>query len=103
MEPSNEASRDNAQAKLIEAKLRGEIIHLTTVRDEYVAELQQSERRIQLVQSDLQSSKQKLTKVQQTKMQLERDYRASQALVAALQGSVSTDVDYYKRKVRLCP
>jgi hypothetical protein len=99
VETSNEAFRDSSQAKMVEAKLRGEIFHLNTVRDDYIAQLQESERRMELVQRDLQSSKEKLTKVQQAKLQIERDYRASQALVSSLQGSASTDVDYYKRKV----
>jgi chromosome segregation ATPase len=86
---------------MIEAKMRGEIFHLTTERDDCVAQLQASERRIQLVQSELQSTKQRLTSVEQAKMQVERDHRSVQSVVSSLQGSVNIDVDYYKRKVHV--
>lgn len=84
---------------MVEAKMRGEIFHLTTERDDCQAQLHESERRIQLVHSDLQSTKQKLTKSQQAKMQVDRDYRSAQSMLNSLQGSVNLDVDYYKRKV----
>ena len=81
--------------------MRSEILHLTSERDHSHVQLQESERRLQLLQDDLQSTKQRLNKAQQANMQLERDYRAAQSVVNTLQGSVNMDVDYYKRKVSL--
>jgi predicted RNase H-like nuclease (RuvC/YqgF family) len=99
VETSNEDTRDQSQAKLVEARMRADLLHMTSQRDEALGNLAQSQRHCKLVEDELYQTKIKLSKVQQEKMQVERDQRATLSLAKSLQGNVHSDADYYKRKV----
>eukprot|EP00980_Cylindrotheca_fusiformis_P010008 scaffold2214_cov139-Cylindrotheca_fusiformis.AAC.5 len=99
LDTSNEETKDNCQAKLLEARLRADLLHMTAKRDEIMEEHAQTEQRANLLDADLADTKAKLTRVQQEKMQVERDQQATMSLANALQGNNQSDVDYYKRKV----
>jgi hypothetical protein len=99
---SNEETRDHCQYKLVEARLRADLLHLSENRDEGLAELAKKQRRCKLLEDDLIDTRAKLARVQQEKMQVERDQQATMSLASALQGNANSDIDYYKRKVRYC-
>ncbi len=80
--------------------MRAELLYATQEKNEALQKFEESQRRGQLLKSDLESYKLKANKLQTEKMQLERDYRSAQALYGSMQGSVNMDVEYYKRKVR---
>jgi hypothetical protein len=100
VETSNEESRDNAQTKLVQAKLRAEILHATQQRDEASQKADEYSHRIELLQNDLQHYKTKSHRLQTDKAQVERDLCTVRGMLTNMQGNVSNDVDYYKRKVR---
>jgi hypothetical protein len=79
--------------------MRADLLHMTSKRDQALGDLAESQRRLKLVEDELSQTKTKLSKVQQEKMQVERDQRATLSLAKSLQGNVHSDVDYYKRKV----
>ena len=99
VDSSNEEARDQCQAKLVEARLRADLLHVAASRDEMKGELASAQRRCKLLGDDLTDTKAKLSKVQQEKMQVERDQQATMSLANALQGNAHSDVDFYKRKV----
>ena len=99
VDASNEEARDQCQAKLVENRLRADLLHMTSARDELKNELVSSQRRCKLLGDDLTDTKAKLSRVQQEKMQVERDQQATMSLANALQGNAHSDVDFYKRKV----
>jgi hypothetical protein len=102
LDSSNEETKDKCQAKLVEARLRADLLHMATTRDEVMEEQAKTERRCELLEDDLTDTKAKLTRVQQEKMRVERDQQATMSLANALQGNNQSDVDYYKRKVCVC-
>ncbi|KAG7336794.1 hypothetical protein IV203_020502 [Nitzschia inconspicua] len=98
VETSNEVSTSAAQTALVQAKLRAEALHATEEKNHAVQQLQQTQHSLQLVKADLDHYKTKAHHLSMAKQQLERDYRAAQAVYGSLQGSINTDVEYYKRK-----
>jgi hypothetical protein len=100
VETSNEASTTAAQTTLIQAKLRADFLHAVEEKNEALSKWQECQQSLQLVQTDLDHYKAKNQQLVHDKWQLERDYRAAQAVYGSLQGSVNADVEYYKRKVR---
>jgi Tfp pilus assembly protein PilV len=100
VETSNEASTTAAQTSLIQAKLRADFLHAVEEKNEAQSKWQECQQSLQLVQTDLDHYKAKNQQLVHDKWQLERDYRAAQAVYGSLQGSVNADVEYYKRKVR---
>ena len=81
--------------------MRADLLHMTSQRDEALGNLAECQRRCKLVEDELSQTKIKLCKVQQEKVQVERDQRATLSLAKSLQGNVHSDIDYYKRKVWL--
>jgi chromosome segregation ATPase len=100
VETSNEGARDAAQAKLVEAKMRADLLHCTSEKNDALSRLEEVQRRVELLEDDVRNLKDKSTKLQSDKVQLERDYRSAQAMIDSLHGSLNMDVEYYKRKVR---
>lgn len=100
VETSNEASSNAAQTTLVQAKLRADCLKATEDKHQAVHQLQETQHALQLCKADLEHYKTKTHQLQTSKQQLERDYRAAQAVYGSLQGSVNMDVEYYKRKVR---
>jgi hypothetical protein len=79
--------------------MRADLLHCTSEKNDALSNLEIAQRRVQLLENDVQHRKQKTHKLQSDKMQLERDYRSAQAMIGSLHGSVNMDVEYYKRKV----
>jgi hypothetical protein len=100
VETSNEETKDKSQSKLVEARMRADLLHMTSQRDQALGDLSETQRRCKLVEDELSQTKTKLSKVQLEKMQVERDQRATLSLAQSLQqGNKHSDADYYKRKV----
>lgn len=100
VETSNEESRDNAQTKLVEAKLRADFLHATMQRNEALQQAEEYKHRADLFKGDLDHYKEKSNKLQNSKAQVERELHSTRSILASMQGTVSNDVDFYKRKVR---
>jgi ABC-type Fe3+-citrate transport system substrate-binding protein len=102
VETSKVQARDQSEAALLQARMRADLLHATTQKDQALGDGHETKRRLALVEEDLRQTKSKLSKMTQEKIQLERDQRATLSLAKSLQGNVHSDVDYYKRKVCMC-
>jgi hypothetical protein len=98
VETSNENSTSSAQTTLVQAKLRADCLHAVEEKNQALRQYQESQHALQLCRADLEHYKAKAHQLSTAKQQLERDYRAAQAVYGSLQGSVNMDVEYYKRK-----
>jgi hypothetical protein len=99
VETSKVQARDQSEATLHQARMRADLLHVTTQKDQALGDGHETKRRLALVEEELRHTKSKLSKITQEKIQLERDQRATLALAKSLQGNAHSDVDYYKRKV----
>lgn len=57
-------------------------------------------RNVASVEEDLRTHKTKLARVEQEKIKMDRDSRAAISLAKSVGSETSSDVDFYKRKVR---
>ena len=105
MGTSNEETKDMSQSKLMEAKLRADLLHTRSECLEVTEEKLIANRSLELVTIDLSNLKKERTQLRNDKVRLERERRSAQSLVdnyaAADTNSTnnnSSDVEYYKRK-----
>jgi outer membrane murein-binding lipoprotein Lpp len=68
-------------------------------RDEACGNAEESKRKATLLDEELRQVKTKLARVTQEKIKMERDQRATMSLAKSMDSHVSSDVDFYKRKV----
>ena len=85
----------------IEARLRSELASLRGERDQALADVSLLKRKAASMEEDLNATKQKLAKSEQEKIKMERDTRAAISLAKSVGSETSSDVDFYKRKVRI--
>mmetsp|Transcript_847 Transcript_847/g.995 ORF Transcript_847/g.995 Transcript_847/m.995 type:complete len:173 (-) Transcript_847:229-747(-) len=97
--------KDLSQTKLVEAKLRGDLLHTRMERDEVLEEKLILNRTLELSTLDVQNLKQERAHSKNEKLRSERERRQLQALVDTFSASASThnsnqssDLEYYKRK-----
>lgn len=108
---SAEETKDSSQAKLVEAKLRAELLQARKERDAAHHESLVAQRSLELLKGDAEALKKEKIRLQHENLRLEREARSARSLVEAL-GSTSDrrdngastapgeTVDYYKRKAR---
>lgn len=72
---------------------------MTEKRDEALGQAEEHKRKASLLQDELKDVKIKLSCVTQEKLKMERDQRVAASLAKNLENHVSSDVDYYKRRV----
>jgi outer membrane murein-binding lipoprotein Lpp len=68
-------------------------------RDEAFGNAAEFKRKATLLDQELHQVKTKLSRVTQDKIKMERDQRATMSLAKSLDIHISSDVDFYKRKV----
>jgi hypothetical protein len=104
---SNEETKDISQSKLIEAKLRADLLHTRSECLEVTEEKLIAYRSLELITIDLSNLKKERIQLKNDKIRLERERRSAQSLVdnyaaaADVRNSEknnSSDVEYYKRK-----
>lgn len=93
-------SRDASHSAIAEAKLRADLSHMTTKRDEALSQAEEYKRMAVLVEDELRDVKTKLYRLTQEKIKMERDQRATLSLAKSLENNSSSDSEYYKRKVQ---
>ena len=84
----------------MEARLRSELASLRGERDEALGTASSFKRKVTSMEGDLQATKQRLVRIEQEKIKMERDNRAAISLAKSVGSETSSDVDFYKRKVR---
>jgi wobble nucleotide-excising tRNase len=99
LEKSRTDARDSSQNAITEAGLRAKLSMMTTKRDEALGQAEENRRKATLLQEELHDMKIKLSRVSQEKLKMERDQRATMSLAKSLDSHMSSDVEYYKRKV----
>ena len=72
---------------------------MVSKKDEAHSSAEEHKRKSALLEEELRQVKMKLSRVTQEKIKMERDQRATMFLAKSLDSHVSSDVDYYKRKV----
>lgn len=100
MESSKSDARDASRAVQVEAKLRAELSHLRTERNDALAQASEHKRKAELLEEDLRTSKAKYSKVCLEKVKMERESRAALSLARSLDTHASSDCEFYKRKAR---
>ncbi|KAL3944619.1 MAG: hypothetical protein SGBAC_001279, partial [Bacillariaceae sp.] len=96
---TNEATKEQSQAKVSDARLRSNLLQMTKSRDETKQEFDKAEKRCTLLEKELSAVKSKLAQEQQARKQMERDQQAAKSLANAFHGGNQSKVDFYKRKV----
>ena len=99
VETSKADARDSSSVAVTEAGLRAELSIARARRDEAMARTEESTRKVTLLEEELRHVKTKLARVAQEKIKMERDQRAALSLAKSLDSNVSSDIDFYKRKV----
>ena len=92
-------SKDLGLAVQVGKKLRAELLLLRTQLDDAVMGCAESKRKTSLLEEELYLIQGKLARVSQEKIKLERDARAATSLTRSWDNRVSSDGDFYKRKV----
>ncbi|CAJ1934348.1 unnamed protein product [Cylindrotheca closterium] len=96
---TNEATQEQSQAKVSEARLRSDLLQMTKSRDEARQRLSKTEKRCKLLEKDLAGVKSKLAQELQAKKQMQHHQQAAESLKNAFHGGNQSNIDYYKRKV----
>ena len=84
---------NNSQFALVEAKLRNQIAVFTVQRGEALIEIKESQRKVQVLEQELQETKTKLVNVEGEKRDLERRAKS-------LDNNITSDCEFFKRRVR---
>lgn len=100
VETSKSDARDASRHAQLEARLRSDLSSLRGERDEALGIAASLRRKVTLLDGDLQTAKQKVARVEQEKIKMERDNRAAMSLAKSVGTETSSDVEFYKRKVR---
>ena len=102
---SAEATKDESQTKLLEAKMRADLLHAISERDASQKDCWIAQRSVNLLRGDVENLKTERTKLQHDKLRLEREVRSARALADQLSNSLlgsdshhRDDLDYYKGK-----
>jgi hypothetical protein len=94
-------ARDSCRHVQMEARLRSELSSLRGERDKALGTATSLKRKATSMEGDLQATKQRLVRIEQEKIKIERDNRAAMSLAKSVGNETSSDIDFYKRKVRL--
>jgi polyhydroxyalkanoate synthesis regulator phasin len=108
---SAEHTKDVSQTKLVEAKMRADLLHVISERDAAHKDSMVAQRRVELLSNDVANLKTEKTKLQHDKLRLEREVRSARALADGLSSSLLSsnnsgnhhhrdDLDYYKGKAK---
>ena len=110
---SAEDTKDASQTKLVEAKMRADLLHAISERDAAHKDSMVAQRRVELLSNDVSNLKTEKTKLQHDKLRLEREVRSARALADGLSSSLllssssngnggnhMDDLDYYKGKTK---
>jgi len=100
VETAKSDARDSSRQVQIEIKLRSDLVDLRGERDEALGAAASLKRKVSFVEEDLRVTKTKLARVEQEKIKIERDSRAAISLARSVGTETSSDIDFYKRKVR---
>lgn len=99
VESSKADSRYAVRAAHEEARLRGELTTLRLERDEALGTKAEALRKSSLLEEEVKLLKEKVNRLIQEKIKIERDSRAALSLARSIDNHVSADTDFYKRKV----
>lgn len=99
VETTKSDARDASRNVQVEARLRADLSHLRSERNDALAEAAEFKRKAELLEEELRTTKAKFAKVVQEKIKMERDSRAAISLARSLDTHASSDCDFYKRKV----
>lgn len=99
VEASKADSRDAVRAAHEEARLRGELTTLRLERDEALGTKAEAMRKSSLLEEEVRLLKDKVNRLIQEKIKVERDSRAALSLARTIDNHVSADTEFYKRKV----
>lgn len=91
-------ARDSCRHVQMEARLRSELSSLRGERDEALGTATSLKRKATSMEGDLQATKQRLVRIEQEKIKIERDNRAAMSLAKSVGNETSSDIDFYKRK-----
>ena len=83
---SNEETKDSSQAKLIEARIRADLLSMTSQRNDAEVKLADAQSRCSRLNSELLEAKMTASKAQQEKKQIEQYQRVAAAQAKSLQG-----------------
>ncbi|VEU36418.1 unnamed protein product [Pseudo-nitzschia multistriata] len=106
---STEEAKDSSQAKLVEAKLRADLLQTRKERDDLHHESMVSKRSLELVTNEANSLKQEKSRLQKENIRLEREARSARVLAESLSRSKNANLnngndehnaEFYKRKTR---
>jgi len=98
VEATKSDARDASRVVQVEARLRADLSHLRTERNDALAEAAKYKRKAELLEEELRTTKTKYSKVVQEKIKMEHDSRAAISLARSLDTNASSDFDFYKRK-----
>ena len=101
VEKSKTDASEASKTALVEAELRNEIRSLVAQNDKAQEAVHQSKRKYSLLEEELKQTKTKLSQVEKDKATLERDRNATLSWARSVDTTNSTDVEFYKRKVRI--
>jgi len=99
VESSKADARDAARGAFVEARLRGEVTTLRSERDEALGTKAEAIRKSSLLEEEIKLLKDKVNRLIQEKIKVERDSRAALSLARSFDHHVSADTEFYKRKV----
>jgi hypothetical protein len=110
---SAEVTKDASQTKLVEAKMRADLLHAISERDAAHKDSMVAQRRVELLSNDIRTLRTEKTKLQHDKLRLEREVCSARALADGLSSSLllsssnnngnsnhRDDLDYYKGKTK---
>jgi hypothetical protein len=101
---SAEETKDASQSKLLEAKMRADLLHVISERDAAKKISMVAQRSVDLLEGNVENLKKEKAKLQHDKLRLEREVRAARALADGLSSSLlksdhhQDDLEYYKRR-----
>ena len=101
-----EDTKDESQSKLLEAKMRADLLRVVSERDASQKESMVAKRSVQLLQTTVEHTKKDVAKLRNDKALLERELRQarsmadslSKSLLSTKEGSTLEDLDFYKQK-----
>ena len=93
LEKTKTDTKDASQEALVETQLRSEVSVMTTRTEAALATASDAQRKCKLLDDELRQTKAKM-------ITLERDRRATMSWAKSVDTHVSSDCDFYKRKVR---
>ncbi len=101
VEASKSNSRDTSRAAQTEARLRSEITSIRAERDVALGTNAEMKRKVNLLEEEVRLLKSRVGRLTQDKIKIERESRAALGLARSMDNHAASDVEFYRRKVRL--